>query len=214
MARRREFADVYLLPFEMAIRDGGARSVMHSYASVDGVPPAADHALLTGILRDELGFEGVVVSDYYGISFLQSLHGVAGSPAEAAALALRAGVDVELPSVHCYGGPLADAAAAGQVPEHLIGAHVGNGLGPNLLLAERSEDLGYVFALDLGDGILIHGTDDSSSIGHRASHGCIRLPDEMMQTLWRDVPVGTDVYIFESQPVQTASKDRHSDLDF
>src|SRR5437764_12186094 len=93
---------------------------MHSYADVDGVPPAADAELLTGLLRDELGFDGVVVSDYYGISFLQSLHGVAGSPAEAAALALRAGVDVELPSVHCYGGPLADAAAAGQVPEHLI----------------------------------------------------------------------------------------------
>ena len=70
---------------------------MHSYADVDGVPAAADHALLTGFLRDELGFDGVVVGDYYGISFLETLHGVAGSPAQAAALAVRAGVDVELP---------------------------------------------------------------------------------------------------------------------
>ena len=76
----REFADVFLVPFEMAIRDGGARSVMHSYADVDGVPAAADHALLTGVLREELGFDGVVVADYYGISFLETLHGVAGSP--------------------------------------------------------------------------------------------------------------------------------------
>src|SRR5580658_8815684 len=116
----REFADVFLLPFEMAIRDGGARSVMHSYADVDGVPAAADHALLTGFLRDELGFDGVVVGDYYGISFLETLHGVAGSPAQAAALAVRAGVDVELPNGRCYGEPLAGAVGSGEVPGHLI----------------------------------------------------------------------------------------------
>jgi len=116
----REFADVFLLPFEMAIRDGGARSVMHSYADVDGMPAAADHALLTGVLRDELRFDGVVVADYYGISFLETLHGVAGSPAQAAALAVRAGVDVELPNVRCYGEPLAGAVGSGDVPERLI----------------------------------------------------------------------------------------------
>jgi len=121
----REFADVFLVPFEMAIRDGGARSVMHSYADVDGVPAAADHALLTGVLRDELGFDGVIVADYYGISFLETLHGVAGSPAQAAALAVRAGVDVELPNVRCYGEPLAGAVGSGDVPEHLIDQAVG-----------------------------------------------------------------------------------------
>jgi beta-xylosidase len=117
---RREFADVFLPPFEMALREGGARSVMHSYAAVDGVPPAADRALLTGLLREQLGFDGVVVADYYGISFLEMLHGVAGSPAEAAGLALRAGVDVELPTVRCYGEPLAAAVSAGDVPEQLV----------------------------------------------------------------------------------------------
>ncbi|HEY7430612.1 MAG TPA: glycoside hydrolase family 3 N-terminal domain-containing protein [Streptosporangiaceae bacterium] len=117
---RREFADVILPPFEMAITDGDARCIMHSYADVDGVPPAADEQLLTGLLRAELGFGGVVVADYYGISFLETLHGVAGSPAEAAALALRAGVDMELPNVRCYGAPLADAVLAGQMPEQLI----------------------------------------------------------------------------------------------
>jgi beta-xylosidase len=93
---------------------------MHSYAALDGVPPAADRALLTGLLRDELGFDGVVVADYYGISFLEMLHGVAGSPAQAAGLALRAGVDVELPTVRCYGEPLAAAISAGDVPEPLL----------------------------------------------------------------------------------------------
>jgi len=117
---RREFADVFLPPFEMAVRDGGARSVMHSYAAVDGVPAAADRELLTCVLRDELGFDGVVVSDYYGISFLDTLHGVAGSAAQAGALALRAGVDVELPNVRCYGEPLAAAVRSGEVPEQLV----------------------------------------------------------------------------------------------
>ncbi|HZE33988.1 MAG TPA: glycoside hydrolase family 3 N-terminal domain-containing protein [Actinoallomurus sp.] len=113
----REFADVVLEPFVLALREGGARSVMNSYSDVDGVPPAADRRLLTGLLRDELGFTGVVVSDYFAVSFLQEMHGVAGSPGEAAALALRAGLDVELPTVRCYGEPLVEMIRQGAVPE-------------------------------------------------------------------------------------------------
>jgi beta-xylosidase len=125
---RRELADVFLPPFEMAIREGGARSVMHSYAAVDGVPPAADRELLTCLLRDELGFDGVVVSDYYGISFLDTLQGVAGSAAQAGVLALRAGIDVELPNVRCYGEPLAAAVRSGAVPEQLVDLAAGRTL--------------------------------------------------------------------------------------
>ena len=122
---RRELADVFLVPFEMAIRNGAARAVMHSYTDVDGVPAAADHELLTEVLRGELGFDGVVVSDYYGISFLETLHAVAGSPAHAAVVALRAGVDVELPNARCYGAPLAAAVAAGEIPEEIVDRAVG-----------------------------------------------------------------------------------------
>ncbi|MGX7673260.1 beta-xylosidase/alpha-l-arabinosidase [Plantactinospora sp. DSM 117369] len=116
----RELADVLLPPFEMALRDGGARSVMHAYNEIDGVPPAADPELLTRLLRDDWDFTGTVVSDYFGISFLQRLHNVAADLGEAAALALAAGVDVELPSAHCYGSPLIDAVRAGTVPEALV----------------------------------------------------------------------------------------------
>ena len=62
----------------MALRLGGARSVMNSYAEIDGVPVAADRGLLTGLLRDEWGFAGTVVADYFAVRFLQTLHGVAG----------------------------------------------------------------------------------------------------------------------------------------
>jgi beta-xylosidase len=116
----RELADVMLPPFEMAIKHGGARSVMHAYTDVDGLPAAANRALLTTLLRDEWGFEGTVVADYFGVSFLQLMHGVAGDAGHAAALALEAGVDVELPTVNCFGEPLLNRIREGKVPEELI----------------------------------------------------------------------------------------------
>ncbi|WP_129289135.1 glycoside hydrolase family 3 N-terminal domain-containing protein [Streptomyces sp. N1] len=116
----RERADVILPPFEMAVRESGVRSVMHAYTDTDGIPSAADGPLLTGLLRDTWGFGGTVVADYFGIAFLKTLHGVAGSYGEAAAAALGAGVDVELPTVRTFGRPLADALAEGLVPEVLV----------------------------------------------------------------------------------------------
>ncbi|MFF9754637.1 beta-glucosidase [Streptomyces sp. NPDC014344] len=116
----RERADVLLPPFEMAIREGGARSVMHAYTDIDGIPAAADESLLTGLLRDTWGFDGTVVADYFGIAFLKTLHGIAGDFADAAGAALEAGVDIELPTVKAFGAPLAEAVAEGRVPEALI----------------------------------------------------------------------------------------------
>jgi beta-glucosidase len=116
----REFADVMLGPFEMAVRDGGARSVMNSYSDVDGLPAAANEQLLTDILRDRWGFSGVVVSDYFAITFLETTHRVAADRAEAAAMALTAGIDVELPSTHCYDAELVALVRSGQLDEKLV----------------------------------------------------------------------------------------------
>lgn len=115
----RELADVLLPPFLAAVRAGG-ESVLHSYADVDGVPPAANRALLTGLLRETWGFDGTVVSDYFGVSFLQTQHHLAANPGQAAGLALAAGLDVELPHVRCFGTPLLDAVLAGDVQESLV----------------------------------------------------------------------------------------------
>ncbi|WP_443075992.1 glycoside hydrolase family 3 N-terminal domain-containing protein [Streptomyces sp. NBC_01716] len=116
----RERADVMLPPFEMAFRESGARSVMHAYTDTDGLPAAADEQLLTGLLRDTWGFEGTVVADYFGIAFLKSLHGVAADWGQAAALALTAGVDVELPTVKTFGPPLRKAVAAGELTTKVV----------------------------------------------------------------------------------------------
>lgn len=116
----RQMADLLLLPFEMAVRNGGAKSVMSAYTETDGVPVAADRTLLTDLLRDTWGFAGTVVADYFGVSFLETLHRVAAAAGEAGVLAVTSGVDVELPSVRCYGPPLLDAVRSGVVAEEVI----------------------------------------------------------------------------------------------
>ncbi|WP_349426088.1 glycoside hydrolase family 3 N-terminal domain-containing protein [Microbacterium sp. LWS13-1.2] len=98
----RELRDLVLPPFEMAVRMGGAKSVMNSYTELDRVPAAADRWLLTDLLRGEWGFDGTVVSDYWAVAFLKSKHGVAGTMADAGRLALHAGIDVELPDIAAY----------------------------------------------------------------------------------------------------------------
>lgn len=103
----RELREVFLPPFEAAIREGGAASVMASYNEVDGVPSHASTWLLRDVLRGEWSFEGFVVSDYYAIWELNDrpdthAHMVAADKAEACALAVRAGVNIELPEPDCY----------------------------------------------------------------------------------------------------------------
>ena len=115
----RELADVLLPPFEAALR-AGARSVMSSYTDLDGVPVAADATLLSGLLREVYGFAGTVVSDYFAVAFLQTLHGAAATRGQAAGLALRAGIDVELPTADCYGEPLLDEVESGTVNVALV----------------------------------------------------------------------------------------------
>ncbi|HEX5695347.1 MAG TPA: glycoside hydrolase family 3 protein, partial [Acidimicrobiia bacterium] len=116
----RELQEVYLHPFEAAVRAGGARSLMNGYHELDGVPCGADRDLLTGLLREEWGFEGCVVSDYFSVRQLFDYHRLAESATEAAALALTAGIDVELPGTDCYGQPLIDGVASGLVSTETV----------------------------------------------------------------------------------------------
>lgn len=103
----RELREVFLPPFEAAVREAGALSVMASYNEVDGVPSHANRWLLRDVLRDEWGFRGFVVSDYYAIWELHDRpdthgHFVAADKKAACALAVKAGVNIELPEPDCY----------------------------------------------------------------------------------------------------------------
>ncbi len=99
----RELREVYAEPFAAAIRDAGLASMMNAYCSIDGLPCGGSAAILTELLRDELCFDGLVVADYYAVSLLVTHHHTAADRAEAAAQALAAGLDLELPALECYG---------------------------------------------------------------------------------------------------------------
>ncbi|MES1246789.1 MAG: glycoside hydrolase family 3 protein, partial [Actinomycetota bacterium] len=121
---QRELREVYLHPFEAAVREAGLLSVMNAYNEIDGVPCTADRELLTTTLRDDWGFDGCVVSDYFAIRQLADYHHLVPDGAAAAAAALDAGLDVELPGTDCYGTPLLDALRTGLVSQSAFDAAV------------------------------------------------------------------------------------------
>ncbi|MEJ2149029.1 MAG: glycoside hydrolase family 3 protein, partial [Chloroflexota bacterium] len=116
----RELREVFLLPFEAAVKEAHLHSVMNAYHELDGVPCGASRELLTDILRDEWGFDGVVVSDYFSIDQFEQTHFISPDKETSAHLALEAGIDVELPSTDCYGEPLKGALDRGEIDMALI----------------------------------------------------------------------------------------------
>jgi beta-glucosidase len=94
----RILREVFLEPFRACFVEGGARSVMASYNSVDGVPASCNSVLLNDILRDEWNFKGYVVSDYGGVHGVFNSHHLAADYPEAQAMCLEAGLDIELAS--------------------------------------------------------------------------------------------------------------------
>ena len=112
----RTLREVFFPPFEQVVRRTGIQAVMASYNEIDGVPSHANHWLLGEILRGEWGYKGAVVSDYFAIEELVKRHHIAADDAEAARLALAAGVDTDLPNGTAY-KTLADAVRTGKVSE-------------------------------------------------------------------------------------------------
>ncbi len=116
---RRELTDVHAEPFRRAIAEAGLSVVMNSYNEIDGIPAAANRWLLTDLLRGQLGFEGLVVSDYDSVTMLYKTYGTAATPGEAAAQALEAGLDVELPS-DAMTSQLRPLVDDGRLPEEVL----------------------------------------------------------------------------------------------
>jgi beta-glucosidase len=117
---QRELHDVFLVPFEAAVKEAGLGSMMHAYDDLDGVPCVASRELLTTILRDRWGFDGLVVSDYVGIPQLVTLHRMVEDLSAAATLTLEAGLDTELPTTAAYGEPLRQALDDGRIDPSLV----------------------------------------------------------------------------------------------
>jgi beta-glucosidase len=115
----RVIREYFLKPFEAGVKEAHAQSVMASYNEIDGIPSHSNRHLLTDVLRHEWGFDGVLVSDYFAISDLRTLHHVAATDDDAAKMALDAGVDVELPGADTF-RDLVEQVKQGRIAEATV----------------------------------------------------------------------------------------------
>src|SRR5690625_3985907 len=142
----RELRNVHAAPFEAAIRLAGLESVMNSYSEIDGVPVALSRKILTQFLRETLGFDGTVVSDYRSLFYILERQGV-GTLDSVADLALEAGLDVELPGSHALGADLVKRLETGTANMEAVGRAV-------------LRTLTHKFALGLFEDPMVHIAPD------------------------------------------------------
>jgi beta-glucosidase len=114
-----ELRDLHLRPFEAAVHEAGVMAVMPAYHEVLGVPVHASPFMLTEILRNEWGFEGITVSDFFGVRYNLDTHRVARDTATAARLAANAGVDIDMPRLESYQYLVAEVRA-GRLNEAVV----------------------------------------------------------------------------------------------
>jgi beta-glucosidase len=165
----RVLRESFFPPFERAVRETGVMSVMASYNEIDGVPSHSSRWLLTELLRDTWGFDGYVVADYFAIPELHRRHGVAESVEEAAAQALEAGVDVELPNPDAY-PLLTGLVAEGRVDEASIDRSVRRVL--------RAKFLAGLFENPFADADAaeaITGNEEARALAERAAEKALIL---------------------------------------
>jgi beta-glucosidase len=167
---QREILEIYARPFAAAIKEAKLASMMNAYNEIDGVPLGASSELLGDLLRRRIGFDGVVVSDYFTVATLHQYHRVANDEAEAACAALAAGIDIELPAVHCYGAPLRQALDEGKIDIQLVDAAVRRVLLQKLALGlfERP----YV---DAGRAAEVFDTVEQRALAHQLAQKSIVL---------------------------------------
>jgi beta-glucosidase len=125
-AGERQLRELYLKPFEAAIKEAGALSVMPAYSEVDGIPCSASKMLLTKILRHEWNFKGYTFSDYEAINMLHNFHKTADSPEQAGKQALEAGMDLEAPGTYGFTDKLMELVRSGVVSEEAVDRAVSN----------------------------------------------------------------------------------------
>ncbi len=176
--------NIYLPSFQAAIQEAGLASIMNSYPELDGEVVAASRRVLTGLLRETLGFEGVLVSDYQAVEMIHTYHNAAADLAEAAGLALNAGIEVELPSVMCYGDQLKLAINAGKINIETIDLAVGRHL-------QMKYDLGLFENpfVDEGNVLALFETQAQRRLAHRiALESMVLLKNDGTLPLKKTIP--------------------------
>ncbi|MFL5729245.1 MAG: glycoside hydrolase family 3 N-terminal domain-containing protein, partial [Cytophagaceae bacterium] len=115
----RVIREMFFPSFKAAVMEAKAMSVMASYNEIDGIPSHANKWLLNDVLRNEWGFQGFIVSDYYAVKELHELHKVVSNKEEAGRLALESGVDTETPEMECF-IKLADRFKDNKIPMSIL----------------------------------------------------------------------------------------------
>lgn len=166
----REFREVFLPPFWAAIKEANVASMMNAYHELDGVPCGSSKELMVDLLRKEMGFDGVVVSDYFTLDALLNYHRVAADAQEAACQGIEAGIDIELPAWNYYRDPLRAAIESGKVDSSLVNESVKRVLGMKVQLGlfERP----YV---DDGKAIEVFNTVEQCALSLKAAEKSIVL---------------------------------------
>lgn len=165
----RLLREVFFYPFEIAVKEAQVMSVMPSYNEIDGIPAHANKWILQKILREEWGFDGLIVSDYFGINELMTRHYVAANPAAAAKRAIEAGVDMELPHNQCN-DTLVQQVKDGLVAEATLDKAVARILKVKFLLGLFEDP--YV---DPDEAERVSETTESRALALRAAHEAITL---------------------------------------
>ena len=110
----RLLQEIYGKPFQAAITEAGLKGIMPCYASINGEPVSASKEVLTGLLREEMGFDGITVSDYCAIMNIHNVQKVCESETEAGLRAMEAGMDMELHFKKCFNDELMEWFKSGK----------------------------------------------------------------------------------------------------
>ncbi|HEY2629029.1 MAG TPA: glycoside hydrolase family 3 N-terminal domain-containing protein [Usitatibacter sp.] len=165
----RELRENFFPPFREVVSRTGITSVMPSYNEIDGVPSHVNKWLIGKVLRSEWGFDGAVVSDYFAVEQLASLHHVVAGNPDAAAESIQAGVDCELPDGAAFRG-LAALVRAGRVPESVVDTACAR----MLSLKFRSGLFENPYA-DVDEALRITGNDEARALALRAARQSLCL---------------------------------------
>ena len=207
----RVLREIFFPPFEAAVKEANATSVMASYNEIDGIPSHANEWLLNDILRDEWGFDGAVVADYFAISELERRHSIVDNIVDAGAIALKSGVDVELPDGVAYFA-LKEKIEAGEYDIKYVDQAVRRVL--------EMKERGNVYETPYADGAFadeITGNDEARDLATRVAHqGAVLLKNEgnllpLDRTKYKRIAVigpNSDITVlggYSDEPHQTVS---------
>ncbi len=183
----RLLMEIYGKPFQAAVTESGLKGIMPCYCSIGGLPIHASGHYLTDLLRGEMGFDGVVVSDYCAVENVHEVQQVGESRSEAGLRCMRAGMDVELPMRSCYNEDMKRAFESGEADVAVLDRSV-------LRVLEAKFRMGlfeHPFAL-MGEELeqTVHHKEDERIARQSARESLILLKNKGVLPIGR--PAGTE----------------------